>query len=536
MQIKDYMRDSSGLVKEFGVLDVFIFNVLGFALGLVLAVAPTFLGGNFPNANPYWVLVLGTCLAILNGYVYSLFAASMPRSGGEYEYVGRTFGHIWGFVANWGFTWSQLLGLGVYTAWCVQTALSPALINIGYSSDISSWVTLGKYISQPVPSFVTGLFLLCIVWVVSLIGLKFLKKLLSTFFWISLLGTIITIVLFLTTSNQQFIELFNSYMIKHANYPNAYNSIIELASKNKLITGQPFSLKDTILALPIGYWFFIGFTYSAYVGGEVKKADKSQTKGMIGALLFGFVFYMLAFYGYYSTVGRDFNNTIAILPKIEGNPLLVDNSLNSMAGILTQNLFLNIIMGLSNFLWYFLLLFVMAQVCSRNIFAWARYNVIPNWVSKVNEKNGSPTTAISIIVIFSILFLALYLFANLSFINYIAIFSVAFLITGIAAIKFANSKNSLFLRSPYSVNKKIGGVYLMKIAGVGNTLLFILLLYSSLTNSGIGGVQGKLPIILLLVVYVSGFVVYFISKMANVKNNIELDDEMSITLEEDENL
>jgi len=107
--IKSYMRDSSGLVKEFNVMDVFVFNVLGFALGLVLAIAPTFLGGNFPNANPYLVLTLGTGLAILNGYVYSLFAASMPRSGGEYEYVGRTFNHRWGFIANWGF----LLFLGL---------------------------------------------------------------------------------------------------------------------------------------------------------------------------------------------------------------------------------------------------------------------------------------------------------------------------------------------------------------------------------------------------------------------------------------
>src|SRR5712692_6471130 len=41
---KLFVRQASGLVREFGVLDTFIFNVLGFALGLVLAITPTFLG------------------------------------------------------------------------------------------------------------------------------------------------------------------------------------------------------------------------------------------------------------------------------------------------------------------------------------------------------------------------------------------------------------------------------------------------------------------------------------------------------------
>ncbi|MCL4483283.1 MAG: APC family permease [Bacteroidetes bacterium] len=533
LKLKDYMRDSSGLVKEFNTFDVFIFNVLGFSLGVVLAIAPTFLGKNFPNANPYIVLILGTGLAVLNGYVYSLFAAAMPRSGGEYEYVGRTFSHRWGFIASWGFSWSQFLGLGVYTAWCVQTALSPSLLNIGYSIGSNELVALGKSVSTPMNSFIIGTLILIVVYVVSALGIRTLKKFLNIFFWISLLGTVITIVLFLTTNHKEFIELFNQYMMKHANYNNAYDTIIELAKQQGLEEGKSFNFFDTIMALPIGYWMFIGFTYSAYVGGEVKKADKSQTKGIIGALLFGFVFYLLALGAYYSTVGKDFNNAISLIQGTENSPLLVDNSVNSLAGVLTQNTFLNIVMGISNFLWYMLLLFVMTQVCSRNLFAWAHYRVFPKEVSKVNEKNGAPTVSLLIIVLMAILFLGLFLFTSLSFINYIAIFSVSFLITGIAALFFASNNNSVFKRAPSIVTKKIFGVYLMKIAGIGNTILFLILLYSSLTNSGVGGTTGILPIILLIGIYVSGFIVYLISKKINAKKGVELDQEMSITLSED---
>ncbi len=533
LQLKDYMRDSSGLVKEFSTLDVFIFNVLGFSLGVVLAVAPTFLGKNFPNANPYLVLTLGTCLAILNGYVYSLFAAAMPRSGGEYEYVGRTFNHRLGFIASWGFSWSQFLGLGVYTAWCVQTALSPSLLNIGYSIDSNKLVAVGKLVATPWNSFIIGTVILIVVYLVSSLGIRTLKKFLSIFFWISLVGTVVTVILFFTTSHNEFVGLFNQYMLKHANYSNAYDSVLTLAKKQGLQEGRPSSLLDTIMALPIGYWLFIGFTYSAYVGGEVKKADKSQTKGIIGALLFGFGFYLLSFYAYYSTVGKDFNNAISLIQGSEKNPLLIDNSVNSLAGVLTQSVFLNVLMGVSNFLWYMLLLFVMAQVCSRNLFAWAHYKVLPKQVSKVNEKNGAPTVSLFLIVLMAIGFLGLFLFAGLAFINYIAIFSVSFLITGIAALKFASNNNPVFLRSPSIVTKKILGLRLMKIAGAGNTILFLLLLYSSLTNAGVGGASGVLPIVLLIGIYVSGFIVYEISKKINESKGVDLDSEMSITLSEE---
>lgn len=533
LKLKDYMRDSSGLVKEFNTLDVFIFNILGFSLGVVLAIAPTFLGKNFPDANPYLVLILGTGLAVLNGYVYSLFAAAMPRSGGEYEYVGRTFSHRWGFIASWGFSWSQFLGLGVYTAWCVQTALSPSLLNIGYSTGNDSLVELGKSAATPMNSFMIGTLILLVVYFVSALGIRTLKKFLNIFFWISLAGTMVTIFLFLTTSHSEFVALFNQYMLKHANYNNAYESVLATAKQQGLVVGKSSNFFDTIMALPVGYWLFIGFTYSAYVGGEVKKADKSQTKGIIGALLFGFIFYLLALGAYYSTVGKDFNNAISLIQGSDNNPLLIDNSVNSLAGVLTQSTFLNALMGVSNFLWYVLLLFVMAQVCSRNLFAWAHYNVLPKQVSKVNEKNGAPTVSLLLIVLMAVGFLGLFLFAGLAFINYIAIFSVSFLITGIAALKFASNKNPVFQRSPSIVTQKIFGIHLMKIAGIGNTILFLLLLYSSLTNSGIGGTEGTLPIILLAGIYVSGFFVYTISKRVNEKKGVELDNEMSITLSEE---
>ena len=43
-------------------------------------------------------------------------------------------------------------------------------------------------------------------------------------------------------------------------------------------------LHGRALALPIGYWIYIGFTYSAYIGGEVKQASKTQPRMMMATL------------------------------------------------------------------------------------------------------------------------------------------------------------------------------------------------------------------------------------------------------------
>ena len=82
LQPQLFARKSSGLIREFGVFDTLAFNVIGYALGLVLAVTPFFAGWGFPGANIFLILIVGTGFALFNGMVYSRLAGAMPRSGG----------------------------------------------------------------------------------------------------------------------------------------------------------------------------------------------------------------------------------------------------------------------------------------------------------------------------------------------------------------------------------------------------------------------------------------------------------------------
>src|SRR5437764_1079692 len=100
--ISHHARQSSGLRREFRAVDVFVFNVLAYAIGVSLVITPPLLGGLFPHANVLLVLILGLLLSICNGLTYGLFAGAMPRSGGDYVFISRSLSPWLGFTASFG--------------------------------------------------------------------------------------------------------------------------------------------------------------------------------------------------------------------------------------------------------------------------------------------------------------------------------------------------------------------------------------------------------------------------------------------------
>jgi amino acid transporter len=519
-----FARKASGLIREFGFFDTFVFNVIGYALGLVLAITPFFAGALFPGANIFVVLVVGTILTVFNGLTYSLLSGAMPRSGGEYVYNGRILHPAIGFMANWGFSWSQFLGIGIYTKWTIDYALSVSFATLGYATGNTALQDAGVAIAQPIPLFIFGTIVLIIVVLVQLAGMRFLRRFLNIFFFIATLGTLVTLWIFLTSSHEEFVQSFNEFMATTANLPNAYDAMIALAAENGW-TPIPQSLGAVLLALPLGYWVYIGFTYSVYIGGEVKEPQKTQAYGIMASLLFGFILYMAVIGAYYAVVGTDFNNAAAYLQyNTDVNPLPVAGTLNFFASLLTKNPLLLIVMDFSFFLWHFLLLFTMFTICVRNIFAWAFDQIMPTWLTKVTDKSRAPWTATIAVAVLSWILLILFIFTHIfDFVfNYIVIFGIAFWITSFAAILLPYRRKELFEAAPTMVQAKIFGVPLVTIAGVINLILFTLILYASFILPAFSGPVGPIAIGFVLGIYLSGVVIYFIAASIRKRAGVDL--------------
>src|SRR5258708_20310325 len=97
-----FLRNATGLRREVSLLDAFIMNPFGMniAVGAVFLFlqAPAY----FPQGNMLVAVIIGTLLmAFTLLWVYSTFAAAMPRSGGDYVFVSRVLHPFLGWLLGW---------------------------------------------------------------------------------------------------------------------------------------------------------------------------------------------------------------------------------------------------------------------------------------------------------------------------------------------------------------------------------------------------------------------------------------------------
>lgn len=520
-----FVRRSSGLIREFRAHDVFIFNTLGYALGLVLAVVPTFAAGLWPEQNVLLIVTIGTALTLFNAAMYGYLAGVLPRSGGDYVYLSRIVHPGLGFTANWGFTWSQFLGLALYAAFTVNFGLAVSLATLGNATGNETFVNWSESVGKDWPTFLIGIALLATVLAVLSLSTRVIRRIFLIGFIPALLGTFVTLVVFFTTTRAEFIAKFNAFMLERAD-GQTYQGLIDQAA------GAGFSVGDAtfvgaLLAIPLGYWIYIGFTYSAYIGGEVKQAPKTQPRMILATLGFAYAVYMLIFWRYYDVVGQDFTNAVVYLDgnTDAGSGIPVSPVLNFFAGIMTDSTILNVLIGLSFILWHVLLLFVIGMICTRNLFAWSFDGVAPRQLATVGERTHAPWVSAIVITAVAAVLLALYVFTDFFTIvvNYIVIFSIAFWMTSFAAILLPYRRPELFSQAPKAVRRKLGGIPVITLLGFGNLGLFTLILVASFKTPAFSGPTGGRAIAFVVGIYVVGAILYFVSRAVQKRRGVDLD-------------
>ncbi len=520
-----FVRRSSGLVREFGPLDVLVFNTYGYAPGIVLAVVPSFVAGLWPEQNVLLIITIGTLLTLFNGAMYGLLAGVFPRSGGDYVYMSRIVHPGVGFAANWGFTWSQFLGLALYAAFTVNFGVAVALATLGQSTGNDTLVSWSDSVSGDWPTFLIGVTLLAVVLGLLTLSDRALRLIFLVMFIPAMLGTLVTLIVLLMTTRDEFISKFNAFMAERAD-GQTYQGLIDQAASAGYTAGDATFI-GALLAIPIGYWIYIGFTYSAYVGGEVKQAAKTQPRMIIATLGVAYLIYMLVFWRYYDVVGREFTNSVVYLDgnTDEGAGLPVSPVVNFFTGIMTDSSVLNVLMGLSFILWHALLLPVIGMICTRNLFAWSFDSLMPPQLARVSEKNRAPWVAALVIIAIATVLLALYVFTSFFTIvvNYIVIFSVAFWIASFAAILLPYRRPELFNEAPQGVRRRIAGIPLITLLGIGNLVLFTLILIASFKTPAFSGPTGGRAIAFVVGIYVVGAVLYFVSRAVRRRRGVDHD-------------
>ena len=167
-----FARNATGLRREARARDVFIYNTNNQNVGIgvtfmVLLIPAFYAGGSMLVAT-----LLAGLLALPMACVYAYFAAAMPRSGGDYVYIGRTLHPFLGFLASWNWVIWLITYTGIPAAYLAQYGLSGLFRELGYVFDSPTLVGYGDDFTRKWWIFVAGTILLIFFAIVFSIGTR----------------------------------------------------------------------------------------------------------------------------------------------------------------------------------------------------------------------------------------------------------------------------------------------------------------------------------------------------------------------------
>jgi amino acid transporter len=534
-QGKMFLRNATGLVREVSLLDAFIMNTFGMniAVGAVFLFlqAPAY----FPQGNMLVAVIIGTLLmAFTLLWVYSTFAAAMPRSGGDYVYVSRTLHPFLGWLLGWSQgMWLIFFWIG-FNAWFALTFAVPvALSTIGAATGQTGWIDVSNNLlaSFPVLGITTQWWVLIIGLLIN-IGFAVLLILGGQSFWrwqkvffLFAGGSIVLAFLLLLFDGGNIQNAWNSFALQHKGL--MFNQVIPTAVKNGYVLPGGFSLSDTLLMLP-WVFFVVGYAQgSAQIGGEVKRAVRNQYLAMVGGVLLNgallallvIVFSQAVGVNWIGSVGYLANNNASLL-NLPGN---LSPSFNFIVSLLTGNVLVPLIIGIGFIFWALMGTPLSELQATRYMLAWAVDRMIPAPLGDVSERFHSPVKAIIFCTMTGTLALiALVTVPQASLLGALLAQIAAFILVSIAGIAFPYR-----LRHVWEAGggHKILGIPSVLLAGIGGVIvlgaLMLMFIFNSTINSTFG-VTARLSLSFMIGVVVVGVAWYAGAYILNRSQGVDL--------------
>ncbi len=534
-QGKMFLRNATGLIREVSLLDAFIMNTFGMniAVGAVFLFlqAPAF----FPRGNMLVAVIIGTLLmAFTLLWVYSTFAAAMPRSGGDYVFVSRVLHPFLGWLLGWSQgMWLIFFWIG-FNAWFALTFAVPvALSTIGAATAQSGWIALSNNLlsSFSILGITTQWWVLLIGLLIN-IGFAVLLILGGQSFWrwqkvffLFAGGSIVLAFILLLFDGGNIQNAWNTFAAHNKGL--AFNQVIPTAVKNGYILPGGFSWSDTLLMLP-WVFFVVGYAQgSAQIGGEVKRAARNQYFAMVGGVLVNGAMLALLVIVFMQAVGVKWIGSVGFLsinnPSLLNLPGNLSPSFNFIVSLLTGNVVVPLIIGIGFVFWALMGTPLSELQATRYMLAWAVDRMIPAPMGDVNERFHSPVKAIVFCTITGTLALiALVAFPQASLLGALLAQIAAFIVVSIAGIFFPYRLRHVWEAAG---GHRIFGIPSVTLAGIGGVIvlggLMLLFIFNSTINSTFG-VTARLSLSFMIGVVVVGILWYVGAYLLNRNQGVDV--------------
>ncbi len=242
-----------GLKRQLGLLDSTMINV-GTMIGSGIFLVPALIAAQLQSPGPVLLVwIVGGIVSLLGALAIAELGAAMPEAGGQFVYLSRAYGPLWGFLYGW-------------ACFAVINPASIAAIAVGFAT----------YLGWFVPLDPLGIQLVAVGSVVLLTGLNCLGvrhgavfQNLLTFLKIAALGLLVALP-FLQGGTPE-----NDFRVL---WPD--RSFAEL-------------LPALGLAMVAVLWTYEGWIEITYVGSEVKRPERNLPRSIGLSLLLVTVLYVL---------------------------------------------------------------------------------------------------------------------------------------------------------------------------------------------------------------------------------------------------
>jgi amino acid transporter len=292
-------------------------------------------------------------------------------------------------------------------------------------------------------------------------------------------------------------------------------------------TGGGFSFSQTLLMLP-WVFFVVGYAQgSAQIGGEVKRASRSQYFAMVGGVLVNGLVLALITLLLTARVSPEWLGSLGYLantqPDTLGLPGGMPPGFNFLAALLTHNVFLLVLMGVAFVIWALMGTPLSEMQSTRYMLAWSLDRTVPQALGEVSERFRTPVKAIAFCTVTGILALILLTTVpNASLLGALLAQIVAFIIVSLAGVVFPYRLKAVWESAGA---RRIFGVPAVALAGAGGvialTALMLMFIFNDQINSTFA-VTRALSLWFMIGVIVVGAIWYAAATVINRRRGVDL--------------
>lgn len=517
-----FLRKASGLIRTASPFDTFIYNIglvsVGLGIGTMMYYGPAFYpGGNLVVAS----IVAGAVMALI-AFGMITWSVTLPRSGGIYVFGSRSLPPFLALTLSLVEITTWLFYCAIAAYWIILLGISPTLAMIGYVTG-STWAQdAANTVIEPWPMFLIGSGILILSGLIIASGMRRYLFSQKVVFTLALLGSLLLIVILLSGSREQFVSQFNALMAPIIGVDDPYNAIIASAKEN----GWTTEGADWVTTLKVSNWAFLpllGSAFSIAIAGEIKSVEKAQTFGMLGAIVATVVIWVITIPLANSVFGYEFLGA-AVYNYFGGTGYTTptDASITLMAGILTGSWVITLLASLGLILWMWMWIPGMHTFGVRAMVAWAFDRIAPGPLGTISPTRHTPTVAIWVGVVITIIFMALFVFTDY-FKTIVIMIEAALLAWSIvlaAGVFFPYLRPHIYEKSPVA-RKKILGLPMMTVACalgfLGSQFYFWTLFFDDVAA---GHKPDQLALVLGL--FVIGVVFYFAMKAYRASQGVDV--------------